>query len=59
MQSTLSLTVDRRFAKSRMVTVSPSCLLVRIEQVSSHWMDFHEIRYLSVFETVSRKFRFD
>jgi hypothetical protein len=29
-----------------------------MEQLSSHWMDFHEIWYWSLFENLSRKFKF-
>jgi hypothetical protein len=25
------------------------CLSVRMEKLGSHWMDFHEIRYLNIF----------
>jgi hypothetical protein len=34
------------FAKLRKVAISfvtPVCLYVRMEQLGSHWMDFHEI----------------
>ena len=30
----------------------------RMEQLDSHWTDFCEIRYLSFFANLSRKFRF-
>jgi len=29
--------------------LASSCLSVRIEQLGSHWTDFHEIRYLGIF----------
>jgi len=33
---------------------------VRMEQLSSHWTDFHEIGYLSIFrKKLSRKFKFN
>jgi len=31
-------------------------LSVRMEQLSSHWTDFHEISYFSIFETLSKTF---
>ena len=35
------------------------CLSVRMEQLSSHWTDFHEIWYLRIFlKNVSRKFKY-
>jgi hypothetical protein len=33
-------------------------LPVRVEQLGSHWTDFHEIRYLSIFRKMSRKLKF-
>jgi len=37
------------------LSVRPS---VRMEQLGSHWKDFHEIWYLSIFfENLSRKFK--
>jgi len=30
------------------------CLSVRMEQFSSHWPDFHEVRCLSIFQNVSK-----
>ena len=46
----------RVFAKLRKATISfvmsvclSVCLSVRMEQLGSHWMDFHEIWYLSTF----------
>ena len=30
----------------------------RMEQLGSHWTDFHEISYLSIFENLSRKWKF-
>jgi hypothetical protein len=40
------------FAKLPKATISflkSLCLSVRMEQLGSHWTDFHEIRYLSIF----------
>ena len=42
-----------------MSTHSSVRLSVRLEQLGSHWMNFHELRYLSVLENLSRKFGFD
>jgi hypothetical protein len=33
-------------------------LPVHMEQVVSHWTDFHEIWYLSIFRNLPRKFAF-
>jgi len=30
-----------------------------MEQLGSHWIDFHEIYYLSIFGNLSRKFHFN
>ena len=41
--------------------LASSCLSVRPsawEQLGSHWTDFHEIWYLSIFRNLSRKFKF-
>jgi hypothetical protein len=55
------------FAKLRKTTISfampvrPSLYpSVRMEQLDSHWKDFYqyEISYLSIFENLSRKFKF-
>ena len=35
--------------------LASSCLSVRMEQLSSHWTDFHEIRYLSIFLKICRE----
>jgi hypothetical protein len=32
-----------------------ACLSVRAKQLSSHWMDFHEILYLSIFRKFVEK----
>jgi len=49
----------RKIAKSDLVSsylsVSAS---VRMEQLGPYWTDFHEMRYLSIFKTMSRKFKF-
>jgi hypothetical protein len=41
-------------AKLRKVTVS-FVMSVRMEQLGSHWMDFHEILYLGIFQKSIRK----
>jgi hypothetical protein len=40
------------------VCLSSVCLSVRMEQLASHWTDFYEISYLSIFLYLSRKFKF-
>jgi hypothetical protein len=45
----------RKTTVSFVITVS---LAVRMEQLGSHWKDFHEIWYLSVFKNLSRKCKF-
>jgi hypothetical protein len=47
----------RRIAKSDQLLASS--LSVLTEQLGSHWTDFLEISYLSIFRTLSRKFRFN
>ena len=42
------------FSKLRKATTSP-CLSVRKEQLGSHWTDFHEIWYLSIFSKICRE----
>jgi hypothetical protein len=34
-----------------------ACLSVRMEQLGSHWMDFHEIWYLRIFQKSAEKFK--
>jgi hypothetical protein len=53
------------FAKVRRATISffmsvclPDPPFVRMEQLGSHWMDFHEIWYLSIFRKSVDKFKF-
>ena len=36
----------------------PARTSARVEQLCSHWMDFHEVLYLIIFENQSRKFKF-
>jgi hypothetical protein len=44
---------------SSCLSLRPSVLPeVCIEQLSSHWTDFHEIWYVVIFRTLSRKFKF-
>jgi hypothetical protein len=46
------------FTKLEKETVSfvmSACLFARVEQLSSHWMDFHEIWYLSIFRNSVKK----
>jgi hypothetical protein len=44
----------RKTASSFVVSVRPS---VRMEQLGSHWTDFHEKWHLSIFENLSRIFK--
>jgi hypothetical protein len=37
------------FAKWRKTITASQCLSVRMEQLGSHWTDFHEIKYLRIF----------
>jgi len=51
------------FAKLRKATIGfvmSARMSVSIEKLTSHWTDFHEIWYLSIFffENTSRKFKF-
>ena len=50
----------RKIAKSNylLLHVYPSAVSVRMEQLGSHWTDFHEIWYMSIFEAMSRKLKF-
>jgi hypothetical protein len=46
--------LQKRLLASSCLSVSqsaclPVCLSVRMEQLGSHWTDFHEILYLSIF----------
>jgi hypothetical protein len=46
------------FAKLRKATVSfvmPVCLYVRMEQLCSHWTDFYEMSYLSIYRKAIEK----
>jgi hypothetical protein len=46
------------FAKLQKVMISfamSACLSVRMEQVSSHWMEFYVICYLSIFRKSVKK----
>jgi hypothetical protein len=43
------------FAKLRKSTIRS---VIRIEELGSHWTDFHEIWYLKFFENLWRKFKF-
>ena len=50
--SLISFIFQAACAKLRKATISfvtPACLSVRVEKPGSHWTDFHEILYLSVF----------
>jgi len=38
--------------------LASSCLSVRIEQLGSRWIDFHEILYFSIFRKYVEKFKF-
>ena len=44
----LVMLLFKRVRKIRKATVS-FVMWVRMEQLDSHWTDFHEIRYLSIF----------
>jgi hypothetical protein len=51
----------RAFAKLQRDTISfvmsvclSVCLSVRLEQLDSHWTDFHEILYLSIGKSVEK-----
>ena len=44
---------EKRLLVSSCLSVRPS---LRIEQLGSHWTDFHEIWYLSIFRKLPRKF---
>jgi len=48
-----TVTID--FVMSVRPSVRPS---ICVEQLSSHWTDFHELLYLIFFENLSRKFKF-
>jgi hypothetical protein len=46
------------FAKLRKAIISfvvSVCLSVRVEQLGSHWKDFHEILYFSIFRKSANK----
>jgi len=50
------LMVFGTFAKLRKATISfPVCPSVHMEQLGSHWTDFHEIWYLSIFRKFVEK----
>ena len=49
----------RKETNSFVMIVWPSvCLFFRLEQLGSHWTDFHEIWYLRIFKNLSSKFKF-
>ena len=43
----------RKIAEKRLL--ASSCLSVRMEKLGSHWTDFHEILYLSIFRKSGKK----
>jgi hypothetical protein len=46
------------FTKLQKETVSfvmSACLFIHMEQLGPHWMDFHEIWYLSIFKKSGKK----
>jgi len=51
------------FAKSdcklRHDSMGVRLLSVRVEQLCSHWMDFHEIWYLNIFRNLAGKLTFN
>jgi len=43
------LSTFEKFRKAAVNFIMYVCLSVRTEQLGSHWTDFHEISYLSIF----------
>jgi len=48
----LSQNCEKRLTASSCLSVRPS---VRVEQLGSHWTDFHEVWYLGIFRTTAEK----
>jgi hypothetical protein len=46
------------FTKFRKKLLASLCLSVRVKQLGSHGMDFHEIWYLNIFQKNVEKFKF-
>ena len=55
MNNALFLGAFAKLLKATISFVTSVCLSVRMEQLGSHWTDFHEIWYLNVFETTCRE----
>jgi len=51
------LGVFAKLRKETMCFVMCVRLSVSVEQLGSHWKEFHEIWYLRFFENMSRKFK--
>jgi len=44
--------------KATISFVMSVCPPARMEQLGSHWPDFHEVLYLSIFENLFKNFKF-
>jgi hypothetical protein len=48
-----------KLQKSFVMPVHSDRLSVLVEQLASHWTDFHENLHLNIFQKFSRKFKFN